>query len=208
MDKSLIYRSPRAYELVMLLLYRQHYRVRQGALAEHIPPGSSVVEACCGTGTLYSKHLRHRSVRYTGLDLNPVFVARLQGQGIDSRLWDMRSAEPLPEADYVVMQASLYHFLPDPGPIVDRMLSAAGEQVIIAEPIHNLTSEHPRLSRMFAALTDAGAGPERQRFDERSLDEFLTAYQDRVSQVLPLAGGREKLYVLEGRGNPPAPKLG
>jgi len=189
----------------MLLLYRQNYRVRQSALAEQIPPKTSVVETCCGPGTLYSRYLRHKSVRYTGLDLSPVFVARLQGQGIDSRLWDMRSTEPLPQADYVVMQASLYHFLPDPGPIVERMLNAAREQVIIAEPIHNLTSDHPRLSRMFAALTDAGAGPERQRFDERSLADFLTAYQDRVRRVMPVAGGQEKLYVLEGRGESTGP---
>jgi SAM-dependent methyltransferase len=200
MDRGLIYRSPRAYQLAMLLLYRQHYCARQSALAEQVPPETSVVEACCGPGTLYSRHLRHKSVRYTGLDLNPVFVARLQGQGIDSRLWDMRSTEPLPQADYVVMQASLYHFLPDAGPVVDRMLNAAREEVMIAEPIHNLTTDHPRLSRMLAALTDAGAGPERQRFDERSLDGLLTAYQDHVRRVMPLAGGREKLYVLEGRG--------
>jgi SAM-dependent methyltransferase len=205
MDKSLIYRSPRVYELVMLLLYRQHYRTRQSVLAEQIPARTSVVEACCGPGNLYLRHLRHKSVNYTGLDLNPAFVARLQGQGIDSRLWDMRSAEPLPRADYVVMQASLYHFLPDPGPIVDRMLSAAREQVMIAEPIRNLTSDHPRLSRMFAALTDAGAGPEPQRFDEGSLDDFLAAYQDRVRHVMPVAGGREKLYVLEGSGEPMSP---
>lgn len=204
-SRSLIYRSPRAYRLAMLLLYGQKAGARQRALAELIRPGTSVVEACCGPGTLYSAHLQHKDVRYTGLDLSPAFVSMLQGKGIDARLWDLRSDAPLPHADFVVMQASLYHFLPDPKPIVDRMLEAARAQVIIAEPIHNLTSDHPNLGRLFAALTNAGAGPERRRFDERSLDGFFNTYRDRVRRVIAVAGGREKLYALAGKAKADSP---
>lgn len=203
---SLIYRSPHLYRLVMFGLYRRSYRSRQGALAELIPPGSSVVEACCGVGTLYSRHLRKKGVHYLGLDRSPAFVSWLGRRGIDARLWDMRSEVPLPRADYLVLQASLYHFLPDPGPVVDRMLSAAGRQLIVAEPIHNLTTDHPRLQRAFAALTDAGAGPEHNRFDEGSLDSFFDGYRDQVSAKALIAAGREKLYVLQGAaeaGKPP-----
>lgn len=199
-DRGWIYRSPRLYELVMFLLYQRGYRSRQGALAELVPAGASVVEACCGVGTLYSDHLKQKGVRYTGLDLSPAFVSKLKRKGIDARLWDMSSETPLPHADHLVMQASLYHFLPNPKPVVDRMLHAAGEQVIIAEPIRNLTTDYPRLQKIFAALTDAGAGPERRRFDEDSLGSFFDEYRDRVRNVTLLAGGREKLYVLQGGG--------
>lgn len=203
--RSLIYRNPHLYRLVMLLLYRRGYRARQAALAELIAPGSSVVEACCGVGTLYSDHLRKVGVRYVGLDLSPEFVSALERRGIDARLWDMHAETQLPGADYVVMQASLYHFLPEPQPIVDRMLAAAGREVLIAEPIRNLTTDHPRLRRAFAALSDAGAGPEHLRFDEGSLDSLFEGYRDRILRVARIAGGREKLYVLRGEGEAGAP---
>jgi SAM-dependent methyltransferase len=204
-DRGWIYRSPRLYEFVMYLLYRPNYQSRHSALADLVPPGSSVVEACCGVGKLYSDHLRQKEVRYTGLDLSPAFVSKLTRKGIDAQRWDMRSETPLPRADTVIMQASLYHFLPDPKPIVDRMLEAARQQVIIAEPIRNLTTDYPRLQRVFGGLTDAGAGPEMHRFDEDSLDSFFNQYKDRVGHVAQLAGGREKIYVLQGEGETRSP---
>jgi len=205
-DRGWIYRSPRLYELVMFLLYRRGYRSRQSALAELIPAGSSVIEACCGIGRLYSDHLQLKVARYAGLDLSPAFVSTLMKKGVDARLWDMRSETPLPHAGYLVMQASLYHFLPDPKPVVDRMLQAAEERVIISEPIRNLTTDYPRLQRVFATLTNAGAGPELRRFDEESLDGFFDGYKDRICHVSLVAGGREKLYVLraESKGERPS----
>jgi SAM-dependent methyltransferase len=195
-----IYRSPLLYQMVMRALYGRSYRSRQSAIAELIEPDSTVVEACCGLGTLYLDHLRRKDVRYTGLDSSAKFVRMLAKKGIDVRSWDMHMAIPLPSADYVVMQASLYHFLPDPGPVVDRMLSAAKRQVIIAEPVRNLTTDHPRLGRVFATLTDAGSGPELHRFDAEALDRFFSRYADRVGHVGSIADGREKLYVLEAGG--------
>lgn len=67
-------------------------------------------------------------MRYTGLDLSPTFVSKLQRRGIDARSWDMRSDAPLPYGDYVIMQARLYHFLPDPKPIVDRSSRPLGSK--------------------------------------------------------------------------------
>ncbi len=198
-ERGWIYRSPRLYSLIMLLLYRRNFQTRQESLANLIPPGASVVEVCCGTGMLYLNHLRQKNVQYTGLDLSPAFVSALSTRSIDARLWDLRSSTPLPRADYVVMQASLYHFLPDPEPVVDRMLRAARIQVLVSEPIHNLTTDYPRLSRMFATLTDAGAGPERLRFDEDSLDQLFAKYEGGVRHGTLMPGGREKLFVLHGR---------
>ena len=51
-------------------------------------------------------------MRYRGLDLNPVFVRRLRALGVDAEVADV-SAAPLPPADIVLMQASLYHFIAD-----------------------------------------------------------------------------------------------
>jgi SAM-dependent methyltransferase len=199
---SLIYRSSRGYELLMRALYGRHYDDRMRVVAEQVPPGSSVLELCCGPGTLYLRHLRGRAGSYIGLDLNPGFVAELRGQGVDARQVDLTSAdEPLPTADVALIQASLYHFLPDPDKIVDRMLATAQRRVIISEPIRNLAmSESPILRRLGRRATDPGTGGHEQRFDEARLDQLMAGYRDRIIDAFPIPGGREKVYVLDARG--------
>jgi SAM-dependent methyltransferase len=194
--RSPIYRSAGLYELTMLALYRRHRGERLRAVADLIPPGARVVEACCGPGLLYRRHLRRKGVEYTGLDISPAFVRRLSRAGVDARIWDMREERPLPAADYVVMQGSLYQFLPDARPVVDRMLAAAREEVIVAEPVRNLT--HGPLAGPLARLGDPGTGPTPHRFDVESLQQLFAGYDERVRRSFPVAGGRERGYVLGG----------
>lgn len=199
MSPSLVYRSALSYGTVMHALYGRYYSARFATLAALVPEGASVLDVCCGPGTLYLGHLRDRGVRYTGLDLSETFVARLRRRGVAAEVRDVADGAPLPEADVVIMQASLYQFLPDAREIVDRMRTAAGDAVIVAEPIRNLSTS--RLAPL-AALAQRGASTEsashEQRFDEASLDAFMRAYGDAVRQSLVIPGGREKVYVLRG----------
>jgi SAM-dependent methyltransferase len=201
MPTSLVYRSALIYDAVMLALYGRHFFSRCSAIAELIPAGSSVLEVCCGPAALYRRHLRGKGVRYTGLDVNPRFISGLSRIGASGRVWDLQSETPLPRADYVVMQASLYHFLPDPGPVVDRMLAAAGRQVIVAEPIRNLSDARvPLLSALARRQTDPGTGRQAHRFNEASLDAFFARYAPRIDRTFHIPGGREKVYVLSPCG--------
>lgn len=203
---SLIYRNAQVYEALMRALYGRHYGARMGLVAERVPRGSSVVELCCGPGTLYLRHLRGCVSSYIGLDVNPRFVARLRSRGVDARQVDLHAAaEPLPAADVVLIQASLYHFLPEAQALVDRMLTAARERVIVAEPIRNLSSSsNPLLARLGRGGTDPGVGAHTDRFTEQTLDELMSAYPVQESLVIP--GGREKIYVVgAGAGGAPAP---
>jgi hypothetical protein len=194
MSESLIYRSPLLYRAAMFVLYGRHYFSRCRVIADLIPANSSVLELCCGPADLYCRYLRPKSVRYVGLDINPRFVACLGELG---RVWNVQDASPLPVAEYVLIQASLYHFLPDPSPVIDRMLSAATKQVIVAEPIRNLTnSRFPLLSTIARGETDAGTGAQTLRFNEQTLDAFFSRYATRVSKSFLIPGGREKVYVL------------
>jgi SAM-dependent methyltransferase len=197
---SLIYRHPLLYELAMLLLYGRHYGARYRAVARLIPAGARVLDVCCGPATLYHRYLRHKGVLYTGLDVNAKFVRQLVRRGAAGQAWDLRREEPLPGADYVVMQASLYHFLPDPAPVVDRMLRAARRRVIIAEPVRNLAdSDFPLLALLARRHTDPGCGTAPRRFTEATLDRFFLDYGAQVRQTFLIPGGREKVYVL-GKG--------
>lgn len=197
MSPSLIYRSSSLYELAMLGLYGRHYPSRYRAIADLIPPGSSVLDLCCGPALLYHRYLRHKAVDYTGLDVNAKFIGQLTRRGAGGQIWDLRTASPLPQADYVVMQGSLFHFLPDAAAVVDRMLRAARKRVIIAEPIRNVASSKVRLVALAGKLlTNPGVGKHSDRFNEASLDQLFSSYSSSVVQSYLIPGGREKVYVL------------
>jgi SAM-dependent methyltransferase len=197
---GLIYRSPALYELAMLGLYGRHYPARYRAVADLISPRSSVLDLCCGPAVLYERYLRPKSVEYTGLDINETFVRGLKRRGVRAELWDLRDDAPLPPADSVVMQASLYHFLPDPLPVLGRMLGAARKQVIVAEPVRNLTSSRlPLLGPLSRLLTDPGVGRQPYRFTEVALDELIGSLYPRSPRTQLISGGREKIYVIEKR---------
>jgi SAM-dependent methyltransferase len=199
MSTSIIYKSPLFYEVFLLIRYRGKYRERSAAIADLIPGGSTVVDLCCGPATLYFNHLRAKQVSYIGLDINRGFVDRLTARGVKAYLWDVGKSEPLPQADYLVMQGSLYHFLPDPYPIVDRMLAAARRGVLLTEPVRNLAdSKNPFLSWMASKLANPGTGDQANRFNEPLFEEFVSHYrvQNLVLGYYPIAGGREQLCIL------------
>jgi SAM-dependent methyltransferase len=201
MAPSWVYRHRLVYELVMLGLYGRHYGARYRAVAELIPEGASVLDVCCGPGVLFDRYLRDRSVDYTGVDVNPRFIERVNRRGGRGVVCDLSHEGPLPEADVVVMQASLYQFLPDPAPMVHRMLRAAREQVIIAEPVRNLaTSRNPWLRALARRQTDPGLGVRPSRFTESTFDAFIDGLGIRVIRSFEIPGGREKVVALDPRG--------
>ncbi len=198
MSTSLVYRSAAGYELLMRALYGRHYGDRMRAVAEQVPDGASVLELCCGPGTLYFRHLRGRVGGYVGIDVNPGFVERLRRQGVDARRLDLtHDEEPLPSADAVILQASLYHFLPHAERVVDRMVDAARARVIVSEPVRNLASSQvPLIARLGRRAADPGAGGHAQRFTEETLEDLMGRYRERILAAFPSPGGRERVYVL------------
>jgi SAM-dependent methyltransferase len=198
LSTSLIYRSAGGYELLMRALYGPHYSARMRAVAEQVPQGASVLELCCGPATMYLRHLRGRAGGYVGIDVNPRFVERLRRRGVDARVLDLAASdEPLPGADAVILQASLYHFLPAAERIVDRMLAAAHDRVIVSEPVRNLASSTlPLIGRLGRRAADPGVGGHADRFTEAALAELMARYRDRILTSFPIPGGREQVYVL------------
>ncbi len=201
MSTSLVYRSARGYELLMRALYGRHYVARMQAVAEQVREGASVLELCCGPGTLYTRFLRPRTSSYIGIDVNEGFVSELRKAGIDARRIDLAADDqPLPPAEIALIQASLYHFLPDPAPIIERMLDAASDSVIVSEPIRNLASSNlPVISLLGRRGADPGVGGHVDRFDEPMLDELMSRYSELVTRSFQIPGGREKVYVLRAR---------
>ena len=109
---SWIYRSRVAYHAAIRVLYGGYAAARLAAVADLIPHDAHVLELCCGDCSLYLRHLEGRVASYVGLDVSPRFVQWARARGVDARVADVWSAA-LPDADVVVMQASLYQFIPD-----------------------------------------------------------------------------------------------
>lgn len=198
MTRSLVYSSPGLYEVIMAFLYGRHYWNRQVEIARLIPDGASVVDLCCGPGTLFSRHLRSRGISYCGIDINTGFINAVRRSGGHGIVASVDAMKQFPSADYCVMQASLYHFLPDPEPVIMKMLEAAQVAVVISEPIRNLaTSEIPILSWLASRCTNPGSGQSPQRFNDESLQRTITPFRKCVLMQGLIAGGREALYVLD-----------
>jgi SAM-dependent methyltransferase len=197
---TVLYKSALLYELLMVMLYGRHYSARYQVIADLIPARSSVLDLCCGPAVLYHRYLRQKSISYTGFDLSGTFIKRLNQRGAQGQVSDLREGVALPAADYVIMQASLYQFLPDAQPMVDRMLQAAHRQVILTEPVRNITnSKVAPLAFLGRRFTDPGDGQSAHRFTEESLDLFFNRYASRLSKAFSIPGGREKVFVLNSK---------
>jgi SAM-dependent methyltransferase len=206
---SLVYQSPWAYDLTMWVLYGRHYSERYRAVAGLIPDGVRVLDVCCGPGFLYERSLRMRRIDYTGIDLNPSFALRVERLGGRGLVRDLSRDEPLPTADYVIIQAALYQFLPDAARIVRRLIEAATAYVVVAEPVRNLaTSGIPVFASLARRATDAGLGACPLRFTERSLDALLEKAPARLDRAFLIPGGREKVYLLDKSRTPAPPEPG
>ncbi len=182
----------------MRVLYGRYYAARDVAVAAQIPDGASVLELCCGPARLYLRELRGRIGSYVAIDASAVFVERLRRRGVDARQADVRTAD-LPLADVVVMQASLYHFLPDAEGMLGRMRAAATASVVIAEPVRNLAASRLGLvARLGAGGAATAEGAQAQRFDAESLRALMERVGGDVLFSAPVPGGREHVYVLAG----------
>ena len=196
---SLVYAHPWLYQGVMRALYGRGFDARYRAVAELIEPGSEVFEVCAGDAYLYRRYLQPKAVRYAGGDINAAFVRHAQRRGIAIRQLDAVH-DPIPGADYVVIQASLYQFIPDHVRLIEALLAAARRSLIVAEPIVNLSTSPSGLVRWLAQRgANPGDGHKAARFDATSLDAALRVhFGDRIQSSATIARGRERLYCLRG----------
>lgn len=195
-----IYAKPAFYRLVMRVLYGEHFDDRYAAIAAEIPAGSRVVDVCMGDGALYLRGLRSKVTSYVGLDRSPAMVDWARKRGIDAREFDVTTADP-PECDVAVIQGSLYQFLPNARPVVEKLVRAARYKAIVSEPVVNLSSSgNPWLSTLSRRLTNPD--PSRpwsgERFDQTSLGEFFRSFNCFERSRL-IAGGRECMGIFAGQ---------
>ena len=197
---SLIYRSPLVYGLAMAVLYGRYYRARSRSVAALVAPGASVLELCCGPGTLYLGHLRAKGVRYRGLDLNPVFVdaaaparrRRRGGRRGRRRAAPARGRRPHPGQPLPLPPRRA----PADRPHARRRAADGDRQRAGAQPGHEPAAagrpagRGERVAR--ATATTQTASP------KQALDALMAGYGDACVESRRIPGGRDKIYVLRG----------
>ena len=191
---SIIYKYHVLQIILNKILYGKHYYNRYKQLINVIPFGASVVDICSGDCNLFHFVLRGRN-KYTGVDIN---ASRLvKNKNVKQKRLNIID-EPLPKADIVVMQGSLYQFRLLEKKVIDKMMDAAGELVIISEPIINLAnSENKIISYLAKRMVNPGTGNISNRFTKHSIKSFFKEnYKNELEKSFLIAGGRDMVFVL------------
>ncbi len=196
-----LYSYPFLYSLAVRLLFGKNFRNRYNAVAELIPDMAEVVDVCSGDCRLYLDFLRHKGVRYIGLDNSPEFISWATGKGISAKLFNILT-DDVPISDYVVMQSSLYQFIPRQRDIVEKLLCSSRKKVIISEPVRNLSASNISLLAKFSRyMTRPKYGGETylgKRFNKTGLTELFNSYAE-FEEAFLIPGGIEMIGIFRGK---------
>ena len=178
-------------------MFREHYTQRYKAISNLIESNSSVLDVCCGDSKLYS-FLERKQIDYLGLDFNPTFIKVSKRRGIQARMFDLYD-DDLPKADFVVIQASLYQFIPDHNIILQKLFNAAKRYLIIAEPIKNYAQSKWKVVSLLGKLLNnpAGDGMKMHRFNLITLKEAMRPFEKNIVEEFMMLGNIEYVFVVK-----------
>ncbi|MFH1004263.1 MAG: class I SAM-dependent methyltransferase [Bacteroidota bacterium] len=178
----------------MKFLYGRNFETRYIAISEIIPENTSVTEVCAGDGYLYEYYLKKKNIKYIGLDVNPVFVNAARKKNISFFLHDLMM-DDVPSADYVIIHASLYQFIPNEHVIIKKLLNAAATTLIISEPVRNLSdSTNPVIAAFAKYSANPGNAHAVKRFNKETLIACFKQYPE-FKKVKAIKGGRELIGI-------------
>lgn len=201
---SPFYSHPLLYQALIRFLYRKNFNERYQLVADQIPAGASVADVCAGDAYLYFHYLKQKSVSYIALDNSRNFGKWAVNQGVDYRNFNLFN-DDIPVVDVVVMMGSLFQFKPSEKEVLQKMISSARHEVIITEPVSNLSSSHIGLvARLANRLTTPFEVPSHytgERFNEEQFVKFISSFHQLQKKEL-IAGGREMLAVFKGEARP------
>jgi hypothetical protein len=197
--KSPAYWNAVCYEFFMRYIWRQSGYIRAQhwkAIVEWIPEGARVVEVAAGTGRFYRDVLVGRVGHYLALDINQAFVDDMIKKGINARCSDIRRGA-IPSGDTVIILSALYHFKDRAPEMLNKLLKAARERLIILEPVGQEMTLFTWPNRIRAALVNTGEGPIYNRYRRDELDALCQAMGSvEYSGILP---GNAYLCILRGQ---------
>jgi len=177
-------------------MFWKHYNTRYKTIKNSIEENSSVIDVCCGDSKLYS-FLKSKNVDYLGLDFNPTFIKSSKKRGINVRLFNMYEDE-IPKSDIIVIQASLYQFIPNHSEILDKLYNATNKYLIITEPIRSYAqSKNKIVSLIGRLLNNPGDDMKIHRFTLQTFKEALNPFQENIVSEFVMNGDIEYMVVIK-----------
>lgn len=195
--QSPIYWHPRLYHAAMKWSYGHKFLRRYEALAGHVPGKSELLELCMGDAWLYRYYLAGKGIRYRCADINPVFVKAALEMGLNAQLLNMIT-DAIPAADYILLQGSLYHFIPQEQQMIARLLGACRKALIISESTENMSNAaNPLKAKLGEYLSKAQAGQSKQKFTPDTLMSAFQPFEAHIAVWEALPENRETIIVLK-----------
>lgn len=174
---SPLFYHPLIYRYFTKLYYKKHYKERYSKISEIIADGAVVNDICCGDAYLYEQ-LKEKNVQYHAYDINQTYVSWLRKKGIDASVFDL-TLDELPKGDYLILQSSLYQFIPDHESILKKLINSSHKYVILSEVHNSRTIEsNNRIMQTLARWSSTTAkGPCSERFDYDQLMDLFTRFK-------------------------------
>lgn len=195
--RSPIYWHPYLYQQTIKLLYGKYYKIRYEKLCDYFPENIQLLEVCAGDAFLFQNYLKEKNIHYTALEFNKIFVKSMRSKGIQAYHADLES-DPIPDSDYILMQGSLYHFIPEPQKIIEKLFNACKSKLIISESIGNVSNSSSKIISLVATmLSDAGKGQSGIKFTEESLRKAFQPFESHIEEMNVSPESKEMIIVLK-----------
>lgn len=130
-SKSLMYRHPKIYNLIVKILHGNALDERYKIIAREVGKNKKVMDVGCGTGN-FARFL-DTSCDYKGFDLNENFITHAKENGLNVKLGDLLDEENYSDCDVTIICDILHHIVPDDKKVVE-MCKKVSKRTIICEP--------------------------------------------------------------------------
>ena len=154
----------------MSVLYVGKYKRRFKRINALLKPKPNTVIELCFGDIYIAEHCKKNGIEWKGYDINERFVNNATKHHYNAILKDVNELDVFEKCDTYIITGSLYHFKNNSIEILRKMI-ASSRQVIISEPIKNISTAKGFVGTIASRFTNAGNGNEKFRFNETT---FLT----------------------------------
>ena len=131
MAKSPLYWHPLIYKTGLWLLHGRHLKKRYKYISKEIGKNKTVLEPGCGPG-LIARHL-DKTCKYTGFDIDPVFVKYAKKKGLNVYKGDAIKKKSYKKADVILICDFLHHIGRKDEKKVLKLCKQNAKKIIICE---------------------------------------------------------------------------
>lgn len=156
----------------MSVLYLGKYKRRFERINALLKPNSNTVIELCFGDIHIAEHCKKNGIDWKGYDINEHFVRNATRLNYNAILKDVNTLDVFEICDTYIITGSLYHFKNDSIEILRKMI-ASSKQVIVSEPIKNISTTKGFVGTIASWLANAGNGTERFRFNEATFLAIL-----------------------------------